>query len=330
MNAIIPPVDRNLLLKELTGERFIRDTNYGKNKIYVVTQHDSPNVLKEIGRLREVSFRASGGGTGLECDLDSFDTNPVCYKQLIVWNPSDKEIIGGYRFMLIRDAEKDEKGNPKLSTSHYFKFSEKFLKEYAPYTIELGRSFVQPLYQPSAGNRKGLFSLDNLWDGLASVSVDNPEVKYLFGKMTMYKNYNKHARNMLLYFLELYFPDKEKLVMPFQPLGYETDPPTEASAQAGISEFKSLFKKDMPYKEAHALLNQSIRKLGENIPPLFNSYMNISPSMKTFGTADNLDFGSVEETGILVTIADIYPSKKERHIVSYHPRAAGKKNEKSV
>lgn len=318
MKPIIPPVDKSLLLKELTKERFIRDTNYGKNEIYVVDQHNSPNVLKEIGRLREVSFRASGGGTGLDCDLDSFDTNPVCYKQLIVWNPEDKEIVGGYRFMLIRDAEKDEKGNPKLSTSHYFKFSPKFVNEYAPYSIELGRSFVQPLYQPSAGNRKGLFSLDNLWDGLAAVTVDNPDQKYLFGKMTMYKDYNQQARDMLLYFLELYFPDNENLVSPIHPLGYSTD----------ISEFKSLFRKDMPYKEAHAILNQSVRKLGENIPPLFNSYMNISPSMKTFGTADNHDFGGVEETGILVTITDIYPSKKERHVVSYRPAARdGKKKQ---
>jgi len=307
MKPIIPPIDKSLLLKELTKERFIRDTNYGSNEIYAVSNNDSPNVLREIGRLREISFRASGGGTGLDCDLDSFDTDKICYKQLIVWNATDKEIVGGYRFILIRDAEKDEKGIPKLSTSHYFRFSNKFLNEYAPYTIELGRSFVQPMYQPSAGNRKGLFSLDNLWDGLAAVSVDHPDIKYLFGKMTMYKDYNKHARDMLLFFLDSYFPDTEKLVSPFHPLGYETD----------ISEFKALFKKDMPYKEAHAILNQSVRKLGENIPPLFNSYMNISPSMKTFGTTDNHDFGGVEETGILVTIADIYPSKKERHIVSY-------------
>ena len=307
MKDIIPPVDRTLLLAELTKERFVRDTNYGSNEIYVVTQHNAPNVLREIGRLREVSFRASGGGTGLDCDLDAFDTDKVCYQQLVVWNAADKEIVGGYRFMLIRDAEKDEKGIPKLSTSHYFKFSDKFVNEYAPYTIELGRSFVQPLYQPSAGNRKGLFSLDNLWDGLAAVSVDNPDMKYFFGKMTMYKDFNREARDMLMYFLELYFPDTEKLAIPFHPLPYETD----------LTEFKTLFTKGMPYKEAHSILNKCVRNLGENIPPLFNSYMNISPTMKTFGAADNHDFGDVEETGILVTIADMYPAKTERHIASY-------------
>ncbi|MBI4931270.1 MAG: GNAT family N-acetyltransferase [Bacteroidetes bacterium] len=307
MKPIIPPVEKTLLLKELTKERFVRDTNYGSNEIYVVANNDSPNVLKEIGRLRELSFRAGGGGTGLECDLDNFDTDKICYKQLVVWHPEDKEIIGGYRFILIRNAEKDEKGFPKLSTSHYFKFSDTFVKEYAPYTIELGRSFVQPMYQPSAGNRKGLFSLDNLWDGLGAVHVDNPEIKYLFGKVTMYKDFNRQARDMILYFMDYYFPDADKLVEPLHPLPFDTD----------ISAFKRLFNKDMPYKEAHSILNQSVRKLGENIPPLINSYMNISPNMKTFGTADNHDFGSVEETGILVTIADIYDSKKERHIISY-------------
>jgi hypothetical protein len=309
MKLLIPPIEKELLLKELTKHRFVRNTNYGSNEIYIVTNNNAPNILREIGRLREVTFRAAGGGTGLDCDLDDFDTNKICYQQLIVWSPTDKEIVGGYRFILIRDAEKDSKGIPQLSTSHYFKFSDKFVTEYSSFTIELGRSFVQPMYQPGSTNRKGLFSLDNLWDGLGAIYIDNPDQKYFFGKMTMYKDYNQKARDMLMYFLELYFPDPEELVVPIKPLGYQTD----------ISEFKTLFKKDLPYKEAHAILNQNIRKLGENIPPLFNSYMNISPSMKTFGAADNLDFGGVEETGILVTIADIYPSKTERHITSYTP-----------
>jgi hypothetical protein len=307
MKPLIPPVDRELLLKELTRERFVRDTNYGSNEIYVVTYHNAPNTLKEIGRLREHAFRAGGGGTGRDCDLDNFDTDKMCYQQLLVWNPKDKEIVGGYRFILLRDAEKDERGAPILSTSHYFAFSYKFVTDYAPWTIELGRSFIQPMYQPGSTNRKGLFSLDNLWDGLGSMYIDNPDQKYFFGKVTMYMNFNRHARDLILYFMAFYFQDPEKLVFPHEPLGYETD----------ISEFKALLKKGMPYKEAHMILNKHVRELGENIPPLFNSYMNLSPTMKTFGTALNTEFGGVEETGIMVTIADIYPSKTERHITSY-------------
>ncbi len=311
MLPIIPSISKELLIKELSKECFVRDTNYGSNEIYVVNQHNAPNVLKEIGRLREVSFRAGGGGTGLDCDLDKFDTDKTCYQQLVVWNPKDQEVVGGYRFILIRDAEKDESGAPKLSTSHYFKFSSKFVSAYAPYTIELGRSFVQPLYQPSAGNRKGLFSLDNLWDGLGAIFIDNPDQKYFFGKMTMYANFNKEARDTIYYFMNHYFPDTEKLVVPHKPMHIETD----------ISEFKLMLTKDMPYKEGHAILNQRVRKVGENIPPLFNSYMNLSPTMKNFGTALNTDFGSVEETGIMVTIADIYPSKTERHLTSYKKKS---------
>src|SRR5256885_319026 len=119
MKPLIPPVAKELLLKELTRERFVRDTNYGSNEIYVITHHNAPNVMREIGRLREFAFRAGGGGTGRDCDLDNFDTDPICYQQLLVWNPKDQEIVGGYRFILLRDAEKDERGAPKLSTSHY-------------------------------------------------------------------------------------------------------------------------------------------------------------------------------------------------------------------
>src|SRR5687768_14726512 len=121
MKDLIRPVDKELLQQELTRERFVRDTNYGSNEIYIVTQHTAPHVLREIGRLRELSFRTAGGGTGLDCDLDNFDTDTICYQQLIVWSPADKEIVGGYRFILLPDAEKGEHNIPKLSTSHYFK-----------------------------------------------------------------------------------------------------------------------------------------------------------------------------------------------------------------
>jgi hypothetical protein len=308
MQKIIDPIDKSVLEKELNRERFVRVTNYGNNEIYMINQHNSPNVLKEIGRLREVTFRHAGGGTGKEIDIDSFDVSKTPYEQLVVWNPEDKEIVGGYRFIRCDKAGKDAKGMLDLATVELFDFSEKFMKEYLPYTIELGRSFVQPMYQPSV-SRKGLFSLDNIWDGLGAITVDNPDIKYYFGKVTMYTHFNVEARDMILFFMNYYFPDKEKLVFPYKPIRLKSDP----------KELEKLFK-GLDYKEGYKMLNQKVRALNENIPPLVNSYMNLSPTMKTFGTAVNDHFGEVEETGILVTIADIYESKKERHITSYNKK----------
>lgn len=308
MQEIIPPIDRDLIKAELTKEAFVRYTNNANNEVYLINYHTAPNIMKEIGRLREVTFRGAGGGTGLSFDIDEKDTDPeYSYDQLIAWNPIDEEIIAGYRVIKCNKAV-DCQGKVHLSTAHYFDFSDKFLKEYLPYTIELGRSWVQPRYQPSVDNRRGIFSLDNLWDGLGALVVDNPEVKYLFGKVTMYPHFNAEARDLLIYFMNHYFPDREKLVVPREGLhiGYKTD----------ISRYIGLFD-GLDYKEGYRLLNNHIRALGENIPPLINTYMNLSPTMMTFGTALNDEFGEVEETGIMITIDDIYPVKKERHMATY-------------
>lgn len=309
MQSIVDPIPVATLESELTEEKFVRDTNNGSNRIYILTHHNAPNVMMEIGRLREVTFRAAGGGTGKDTDIDTFDTARVPYQQLIVWNPIEREIVGGYRFIKCRDVFDEATGNFKLATSGLFEFSEKFKKNYLPHTIELGRSFVQPRYQPSSENRKGLFSLDNLWDGLGAIVVDNPEIQYLFGKVTMYRHYNLMARDLILFFMNYYFPDPMKLAWPFRPLPIVND----------MSEFEKEIT-GLPYKEGHRILNHRVRNLGENIPPLVNSYMNLSSTMKTFGTALNEVFGNVEETGIMLTISEIYETKKERHISTYQPR----------
>jgi hypothetical protein len=253
--------------------------------------------------VREVTFRAAGGGTGLPVDLDEFDTADICYEQLIVWSPEDEEIVGGYRYILCKKAIDKESQEIKLSTSHYFEFSPKFITDYLPYTIELGRSWVQPNFQPSVNPRKGLFALDNIWDGLGALVVFNPTIKYFFGKVTMYPNYDRESRDFLLHFMKHYFPDTENLMLPIEPLTQEYD------AEMVDNQLKGL-----DFKDGFKVLNSYVRSKGENIPPLVNIYMNLSPTMKTFGTAINKDFGAVEETGILVTIADIFEDKKERHI----------------
>ena len=309
MKNIIAPIERKILEAELTEEKFLRKTNYGNRDIYIITHQNSPNLMLEIGRLRELSFRDAGGGTGHEVDIDEYDTDANPYKQLLVWDAEEQEIVGGYRFIDGVNIRQDVKGNPISATSELFHFSHKFVKEYLPYTIELGRSFVQPNYQPTYNIRKGIFSLDNLWDGLGAITLENPEIKYFFGKITMYPRFNITARDMILYFLSKYFPDVDKLVTPHNSVNIVTDTEELVSTFSGNN-----------YDEDYRILMKNVRRFNESIPPLVNAYMNLSSTMKTFGTAINHHFGEVEETGILVTINDIYDIKKHRHIATYHKK----------
>ncbi len=302
----MPPVDRKLLKEELTGRKFLRNTNNAHNEIYIVDAHDSPNTTREVGRLREISFRYAGGGTGKDCDLDVFDHAEIPYKQLIVWDPSAEEIVGGYRYICCWEAAKNKDGVPDLATAKLFRFSNHFVNEYLPYTIELGRSFVQPAYQPSRENRKSIYSLDNLWDGLGSLVVEYPELRYFLGKVTMYQHFDAYARDLILHFMHRYFPDPDELLRPYDPLPVYT-PVEELDKELTGNTFE----------ENYRLLSQKVRERNENIPPLFNSYMGLSPTMKTFGTAYNESFGGVEETGIMITIKDIYASKSKRHMDTY-------------
>jgi len=302
MKPLAAPVDKALILKELSKDIFIKNTNNANNEIYAFTAQQCPHLMKELGRVRELTFRASGGGTGNETDIDSYDTSSTPYTQLIVWDPVEKEIIGGYRYVICSDAL-DSMGNYNLATRHLFYFSESFKNDYLPYTIELGRSFVQPKYQATKENRTGLYALDNLWDGLGALIIQNPEKKYFFGKITMYNHFNRDARNLLLYFMHKYFPDKEKLVVPIK-------------QEFDFNSFKYLDEifRNNNFQEDYKILLQQLKQLNENIPPLFNAYMKVSSTMCVFGTSANNTFGPVEETGIFITINDIIPSKKDRHL----------------
>ncbi len=302
---IIPSVSKKLLLSELTKDKMLRKTNYGANEIYVFTHDQCPNLMRELGRLREITFRAAGGGTGKETDIDEFDiSDDAPYCQMIVWDPQHKQIIGGYRFILGEYAVTNP--NKKLATGHIFNYSDKFVNEYLPYTIELGRSFIQPNYQTLKNFRRGLFALDNLWDGVVALTSEYKHIKYWFGKFTMYKSYNVQARNILLSFLNLYFPDNESLVSPKLPIDFEFE---KNKAEFSGNNFSDDYKK----------LKSELKNLNSKIPPLVNAYMNLSDTMKTFGTADNPEFGDVEETGILLNIADTHESQRSRHLKNYKP-----------
>lgn len=296
MEPIITPVDTDIIRNELKDEFLWRNTNKGGNLIYIIKPNEAPAVMQEIGRLRELSFRTAGGGTGKAVDIDEYDLHPNGYTQLIVWDPVEREIMGGYRFIIPRSSFPE-----CLSTEHYFTFSDRFRMKYLPYTMELGRSFVQPKYQVSSP-LKGLFALDNLWDGVGSVIISNPDIKYLFGKVTMYGEYSKGARNMLVYFLRKYFPDHEHLMQTRYPVAMNIDDRQMAEVFTGRT-----------FAEDYKILRRSVHNFEEVIPPLINSYMQLSPTMKVFDTAINPDFGNVEETGILITIGDLYKEKVARH-----------------
>lgn len=304
LSDIIPPIDRDVLETELSSERFVKDTNKGGNKIFIINHHNSPNVMKEIGRLREVSFRLAGGGTGLALDIDEYDTCERCYEQLVVYDEEEREIVGGYRFITGERAYSSVDDSFDLSTAHYFDFSGEMKSDFLPYSIELGRSWVQPKFQPANNPRKGVFALMNIWDGLGCLVTNYPNIKYFFGKVTMYTNYDKEARDILLAFLAHYFPDNTGLCLPKPELFTGFDDTI----------FKEEFGDNTPYQEGFKLLHKLLKEKGEWIPPLINIYMNLSSTMKTLGTAVNPEFGGVEETGVLVTIADIHQEVIDRHV----------------
>ena len=305
MEPIIDPVPKEVLMAELAPSKLLRDTNKAGNKLYLVDNQDSPNVLREIGRLREIAFRDGGGGTGKALDLDRFDTDPTLgYKQLVLWDPDAEAIIGGYRFVLGTDVVPDWKGQPMMPSAHLFRFSRYFIKRFLPCTIELSRSFVSPDYQSTRNASKSLYALDNLFDGLgALIKVYGSRMKYFFGKMTIYPSYPKEALNMILFFLQKHFGRKEELLV---------TPKNQIEVYDEVR-LEGIFT-EKGYKEDYKILKAEVHKLGVNIPPLVNSYMNMSPTMRSFGAAVNDEFGDVIEAGIMIKFEDMYPEKTARHL----------------
>lgn len=305
---IIEPIEVHLLKKELNQDTFLRYTNRGNNEIYIVNNDNAPNVLREIGRLREVSFRAVGGGSGTECDLDHFDLEDKACFQLVVWNPEDEEIIGGYRFTRWKMARFHENGQPYVNTEHLFDFSQEFIDEYFPYCVEMARAFVQPKYQSALGGRKALFALDNLWDGIGGIVATDPSVKYLAGKVTIYSSSPELSRKAMVYYLDKHFGDRKGLLTSKNP---------ERWTQEQEEYFQEMFI-GAGYKEDYQILNNFVKSLGDVIPPLIHSYIGLSETMKTFGTTFDPDFGDCYDTAMMITIADIYKDKYDRYISSFH------------
>ena len=307
MKDIIAPVAPSLIKEELTIERLLRKTNKANNEIYVVNAHNAPNTMREIGRLRELAFRTAGGGSGEETDTDEFDYLDTPYEQLIVWNPEADEIIGGYRFFYGKNAIIKSNGQPHIAMEHLFDFSPQFIADYLPYTMEMARAFVQPKYQSSQMGVKSLFALDNLWDGIGALIALIGDIKYLMGKVTIYPHVNEEARCAIMYFMNRFFGHQVELIYPKIPL--------QIPEQLKL-EFDKYFT-ETDYKDNFRLLNSYVKERKETIPPLIHAYIELSSSMQTYGTAQDPDFGNIYDTGMIITIDDIYEAKRARYVETF-------------
>lgn len=300
MQAIIPEVDRDLLEKELEGH-LLRPSNKADNLIYDITSHECPNVMREIARLREISYRDGGGATGREMDIDEMDTMPKPYHQLLVWDQEHRQIIGGYRYLLGSEAEIRD-GQPFITSAHLFHYSERFIRDYLPKTIEFGRAFVQPMYQKREMGVKALFALDNIWDGIGAIMHNHPQLQYMIGKVTIYPDYNATARELIYAYLDRFHRGEEGLFEPYHPLPLPTiDKPFEGTDP----------------QENYHILQHAVREQGTVIPPMFSAYLNITNDLQFFGNAINDELANVYETGIMVDLNTVYQEKKERYITPY-------------
>jgi len=300
MEQIIPPVETSLLLQELEGH-LLRPSNKADNLIYDITAHECPNVMREIARLREISYRDGGGATGKEMDIDEMDTMEKPYHQLIVWDPQHQQIVGGYRYLFGSEAE-IRNGQPHITSAHLFRYSERFIQEYLPYSIEFGRAFVQPVYQTREMGVKALFALDNIWDGIGALVHNNPQLRWMFGKVTIYPTYNATARELIYAYLNRYHRGDSGLIAPY--------------IQEPLLPVETPFEGDDAQANFH-ILQHAVREQGTVIPPMFTAYLNITNELQFFGNAINDELANVYESGIMVDLTRVYPEKKERYITPY-------------
>ena len=301
MKEIIPPVETALLMSELEGH-LLRPSNKADNLIYDITAHECPNVMREIARLREISYRDGGGATGNEMDIDEMDTMLKPYHQLIVWDPEHQQIIGGYRYLIGTDAEIRD-GQPFITSAHLFHYSERFIRDFLPHTIEFGRAFVQPMYQKREMGVKALFALDNIWDGIGAVLVNHPEVWYMIGKVTIYPDYNITARELIYAYLRQYHLGEEGLFEPYHPF---ISAPMETTPFVGDDK-----------QENYHILQRAVREQGTVIPPMFSAYLNLTNDLLFFGNAINDELANVYETGIMVDVRTVYQEKIDRYLGTY-------------
>lgn len=291
-SAIAHPVSRIDLLNELKKSKLIGQTSDGK-KIYLYDYTDDSIVLKELGRLREISFRKVGEGVNKKRDTDKYD---IYYQHIILWDENELEIVGSYRIGNSDFIFKNI-GVKGFYSNNLFSYNEEFVP-YLQNSIELGRSFVQPKYW-------GTRALDYLWFGIGAYLKNNPNIKYMFGPVSLSASFPTIAKDMIIFFYSHYYGNTNSLVEAKTPYQYANN----------INELKELFdlndkKKDFKF------LKSTLANIGVSIPTLYKQYSEIALDDGVKFLKFNVDknFSDCIDGFILVEIDKIKDSAKQRYM----------------
>lgn len=286
-NRQLPHSSNTDIAEELSRATLLGISKRGKLSLYTFDGAHLPRLMNHICRLRDEAFATVGVTMNDSHKPDPGDIDGT-YRQLIVYNPLTRSIAGGYRYAVGSSTSPEQ-----LSLWRYFRPSQRFIEEYLPYGIELGRTFVSHPQQ--------LHALDSLWEGLAMI-INAHNAKYLFGRVTLYPSLGIRATNLLIGFMRHAFGLGDRLMEAHTPI------------KVGISRhrFRHLFNGTTPQENYRILLSR-MRTMRRTIPPIISSYMRLSPSMQTFDAYKNNDLGGVTEAAIMLTIDDIYDDIKRRY-----------------
>ncbi len=291
---IIHPIDRKLIKKELNKANILGTTDDNK-KIILTNKADSPNTLNEIARLRELTFRKVGEGTGKRYDLDLYDEH---YYHLIVWDETELEIVGAYRLGFGNEIL-NKNGIQGFYTNSLFNFNTEFTNKYLPCAIELGRSFVQKKYW----NTNVLFYL---WQGIGAFLATNPQVKYLFGGVSISNSYPLEVRQMIVFVYNKWFGEKEVVV---QSKNRFIIPDTE------LLRYNNLFVGNS-FKDDYKILKQMLKPYNLTVPVLYKHYAELceQDGVKFLDFGVDRDFEDCIDGFIVIDVDKIKPEKKEKYV----------------
>jgi putative hemolysin len=290
--CIAHPEEKGEIKKELKNSEFLGETADGK-KIYLYQNSDESVILKEIGRLRELTFRKVKEGTGKKRDLDRYDKY---YKHIILWDDENLEIIGSYRIGTGAEIY-EQYGIKGFYSNTLFDFSRRFEK-LLPFSIELGRSFVQPKYW---GSR----ALDCLWQGIGKYLKNNPQIKYMFGPVSISSAMPKTAQNLIIYYHDLYYGNKDALVKAKNPFILK---------KREIDEMEEIFCGYDRNKDFF-ILKEQLKEYNISIPTLYKHYTGLCENHGVQFLGYNIDkyFNDCIDSMILVEIDKINEKKKKRY-----------------